>query len=454
MSRNKYQKILRAFFNSRGGDPFEATKGQSEIFRLVYEPAYKRVAITAATQYGKSDVTSMALILSAIQRPEKILLVAPSEKQAGIIMGYVIDHIFDNKLFLSLLEYEEALERLKRERSKKRITFKNGGEIMVLTANVGTVSKQSKDVMGFGGTMLVADEAALIPDTMFSKILRMVGGTNGKLVKISNPWERNHFDKSLNSDKYHSIVIDWRQAVAEGRLTQEFVDEARENMPELDFQVFYESRTPETGPEDSLIPISWIEAAAANSEHIPGLKQVGVDIARFGRDKNIYCFRDGNKLMRVETKEKSNLMEVSGWVEGLIEQDKPERVGIDIIGVGSGVYDRLNERNLEPQLIEVIAGESAQDSERFYNSRAEMYWNLRELMQPDQDGQSQICIPDDPELKRELYEIRYKYASDRKIRIEAKEELKKRLGRSPDKADALAIAFADLTAREGELYIG
>ena len=54
---------------------------------------------------------------------------------------------------------------------------------------------------------------------------------------------------------------------------------------------------------------------------------------------------------------------------------------------------------------------------------------------------SQISIPDDKELIKELSEIRYNYSSERKIKIEPKEEMKKRLGKSPDKADALALAF-------------
>jgi hypothetical protein len=75
------------------------------------------------------------------------------------------------------------------------------------------------------------------------------------------------------------------------------------------------------------------------------------------------------------------------------------------------------------------------------------------LFKPDDKGQSQISIPNDLELKRQLSEIRYKYSSERKLKIEAKEEMKKRLGGSPDKADGLALAFFEPSGIEPEMII-
>lgn len=125
---------------------------------MVYEPEYTRVGVKAVTQWGKSDVTSLALDKIATEereRREKILIVSPSERQSGVIMGYVIQHLFDHPYLQKSIEIEGSLERLQRERSKKRITFKGGSEIFILTAIAKEVRKEATNLMGFGATICV-----------------------------------------------------------------------------------------------------------------------------------------------------------------------------------------------------------------------------------------------------------------------------------------------------------
>lgn len=396
----------------------------------------------------------MALIMICVERKERIIIVAPSEKQANIIMSYVIQHIFDHPYLVQMIVYEGSLERLKQERSKKRITFRSGSEIMIITSDVTTVSKQAKAIMGFGATIVVADESSLIPDMMFSKILRMVGGTEGKLVKLGNPFERNHFFRSFFSDLYYQVIIRWQQAVSEGRITREFVEEARGEMPPMDFTVFYDCDFPEGGAEDALIPYDWIQLAVNQSGIGGDWSQVGLDVARYGRDKTIYTHRVGGKVMYIAEKQHADTMTVAGWAAQLLDKDKPETCAIDVVGIGAGVYDRLEE--LKYKVSPVNVGEAPSNDkmkEKFYNLRAEIHWNLREQFRPE-GTKSKISIPDDKDLIFQLSEIRYRYSSEKKIRIEAKEDMKARLGASPDKADSLGLAFAQVRPKEPQLWIG
>lgn len=466
----EYALITASFFKNMAGSNFILTPGQEEIFRTIYEPDIERATIRAITQYGKSEIAAMAVIIAAVERTEKILIISPSLKQSSIIMGKVIDHLFDNLFLTEMLEYTGSrLEQLRQERSKARLTLKNRSEIMMLTAEAKTVVREAKGLMGFGATMVIVDESSLIDDLMFSKILRMVGGGEGrKLVQLGNPFEDNHFGRAFRSPRYEKVIIKWQQALAEGRITQEFLDEAREEMPLMDWKIFYECEFPEMGAEDSLIPKNWLDDAVnqlgCSGEH----KQAGLDVARFGSDKTVYIFRQGGEVKRIETIGKMDTMEVVGWVRGFLEKDNPDVLAVDVIGIGSGVYDRLMElsdagtlKNQEGNLLgtemePVNVGEAPTDEEmkgKFFNLRAQISWNLRDLFKPDKTGQSQISIPDDGELRRQLGEIRYKYSSERKIKIEAKEEMKKRLGVSPDKADALALAFFDTTEMEPEMVI-
>jgi len=455
------QTAVRSLYKNRLGEPFELTLGQAEIFRSIYEPSFTRVTVKATTQYGKSDTASMALILAAVERREKILIVAPSSKQAGIIMGLVITHLFDNAIFPKAIEFSGSLERLKEERSKKRITFRNGSEIFILTANAREVKQNANSLMGFGATIVVVDESSLLPDSMFSRILRMVGGVkNGKLVQLGNPFEKNHFGRAFDSKRYYKISIGYKQALKEGRLSQEFLDEAREEMSQLEFQIFYECEFPKQGAVDALIPLDWIELAVnqdgCEGEH----KQGGLDVARFGGDRTVYIGRRGGLVHRIEEVESMDTMEVVGWSRKFMTEDEPEVVGVDVIGIGAGVCDRLYELSedgeVDCEIEEVNVGESPTSDEtkkKFMNLRAENYWHLRNMFKPDKNGKSQISIPDDVDLKKELKEIRYKFSSERKIKIEPKDEMKKRLGRSPDKADALMLAFCDLKAGQPDMYI-
>lgn len=451
------------YFLDLNGKNFILTPGQEEIFKAIYDQRILRVAIKATTQYGKSEVASMALLAVAVQRKEKILIIAPSAKQAGIIMGKVIEHIFNHDYFVKMVDYSVlAIERLRQEKSKSRITFKNGSEIMMLTAEAKFVAQESKSLMGFGATFVLVDESSLIPDSMYAKILRMVGGVDrGKLVQLGNPFENNHFGRAFEDKRYTHISIDWRQALAEKRITQEFLDEARENISELDWTVFYETKFPEGGAEDGLIPRAWIENAV-NQKGCEGEKtQSGLDVARFGRDKSVYIFRKGGDVKRIEVTEKMDTMEVVGWTRSFLDKDIPDVHCTDVVGLGAGVHDRLMEVQSdtewsETDIIPVNVGEAPSHEEakqKFFNLRAEIFWNLRVLFKPDNNGHSQISIPNDVELKRQLEEIRYRYSSERKIKIEAKEDMKKRIGVSPDKSDALALAFWNTSTYEPELQI-
>ena len=461
--QRKYYDRARTYFKDLDGNDFLLTLGQIEIYRAIFHPKIRRVTVKAITQYGKSEVASMALLNACVERKEKVLIIAPSIKQASIIMGKVIQHIFDNPMITGLVDYSErTVERLKQEKSKTRITFKNGSEIMMLTAEAKTVAREAKGLMGFGATIVLIDESSLITDSMYSKILRMVGGVKkGKLIQLGNPFESNHFGRSFESKRYYKISIDWKQALAEGRITQEFLDEAREDMGDMDWLIFYECKFPETGVEDALISRQWIENAVnqqgCGGDHV----QSGLDVARFGRDRTVYVLRKGGNVERIEETEKMDTMEVVGWVRGFLSKDKPDIHCTDVVGIGSGVHDRLEEVQdgtewEDTELVPVNVGASATDDEmkeKFYNLRAEIFWHLRKMFKPDKNGRSQISIPNDPTLKRELGEIRYKYSSERKIKIEAKDEMKKRLGNSPDKADALALAFFDTTESEPGMMI-
>lgn len=125
-----------------------------------------------------------------------------------------------------------------------------------------------------------------------------------------------------------------------------------------------------------------------------------------------------------------------GRVAALAEEWPNASVKVDEIGVGAGVLDRLKELGIQAEGVNV--GEAAWDSEHFANRRAEIFWGLRERFRT-----GDIAIPaDDTTLLAQLTSLRFSYTSRGQIKLESKEDMRKRGLPSPDRADALAIAFA------------
>ena len=106
---------------------------------------------------------------------------------------------------------------------------------------------------------------------------------------------------------------------------------------------------------------------------------------------------------------------------------------IDEIGLGGGMLDRLKEQGHTARAFN--ASRVSQYPDRFHNLRAEAFWGLRILL-----DQGKIALPKDDALWEELCGLMWKVNSTGKVQIEAKDEFRARLGRSPDRADAVAMA--------------
>ena len=96
------------------------TQGQTGLFRAIYEKQHPRIQFDCYTQYGKSDIVSMAVLLRATTFPEKWPIVGATKDKAGIIMGKLIKHIFENDYTLAKFEVgaDESLEMIKRYKAK------------------------------------------------------------------------------------------------------------------------------------------------------------------------------------------------------------------------------------------------------------------------------------------------------------------------------------------------
>lgn len=195
-----------------------------------------------------------------------------------------------------------------------------------------------------------------------------------------------------------------------------------------------------------LIPTKWIEIAQKRWRETPRpdlpLTALGVDVARGGDDKTAIALRYGAWFAPVITYPGSQTPN-GPMVAGLVLKERTHDevdINVDVIGVGASVYDAI--RGQISRVTGVNFSEHSDAKDRsgklgFVNVRAEAYWKLREALDPDYGAD--IALPDDSELKSDLCAPRWSLKTNG-IQVESKEEIIKRLGRSPDKGDAVALA--------------
>lgn len=166
---------------------------------------------------------------------------------------------------------------------------------------------------------------------------------------------------------------------------------------------------------------------------------IGLDIARFGDDETVFCFRRGRICERFEAYRKKDTVEVANIVTHYIQQYRPYRIFLDIGGQGAGVYDILTDRGFREVVRGISFGEKAIQSDRYVNKRAEMWDGIRQWL----TGTSPVYLPNDTAITDDLCDVNKKYDRLGRLQLEEKESLKRRLGRSPDWGDALALTFAE-----------
>ena len=165
--------------------------------------------------------------------------------------------------------------------------------------------------------------------------------------------------------------------------------------------------------------------------------RMGVDVARFGDAESVICIRRGSRVEHlIPLKRGLDTMQVADEVKAWADALRVPAVFVDENGGGGGVVDRLGV--LGVPVIGVEAGGKAKRPSQFVDMRAEIFWELARLFREDA-----IDIPDDAVLAGQLLALRYDISSTGRIRLESKTSLRKRGVKSPDRADALALAFME-----------
>lgn len=194
--------------------------------------------------------------------------------------------------------------------------------------------------------------------------------------------------------------------------------------------------------ELQLIPQDWVAEARKRpvySTMHDGLV-MSIDIARGGADNNVIRFRRGMdarsiKKLKIPGSETRDTTKFAMKVCTLIDEHNPDAVFVDSTGVGGPVADQIRKLRPNATVIDINFGSGSPDP-KFLNMRTYMWWQMREALRAG------LAIEDDPELERELTAPNYNTDAKEIVHLEKKKDIKKRLGMSPDDADALCLSFA------------
>jgi len=290
----------------------------------------------------------------------------------------------------------------------------------------------------------ILDEAKAIPPATWDAIEGAFSSGDCYALAISTPGARSgrFYDihrHAAGLENWHTRHVTLAEAIKAGRVSAEWAESMRklwgEDSPVYQARVLGEF--PEQS-ESSLFNLTLIEQARERELEPNGKPHLGVDVARYGNDDS--CLFDVEKpcVMSAEVWHGNDLMQSAGRVAATMKY-RGASASVDSIGIGAGVVDRLREDGLNANGVNVSLPPI--DGEHYENIRAEMYFLLRNALREGEIDLTRLSKEIYDRLCGELTAFEFSYTSKGKLKLEPKEETKKRLGYSPDVADALALAW-------------
>lgn len=326
----------------------------------------------------------------------------------------------------------------------ERVLIKAAPELSFAVARTAR-PERPEALQGFHAETLAffIEEASGIDDIIFETAGGALSSENSWVFMFANPTRASgYFYRSHTTNR-----ASWRTYTVpcshSSRVSPDYASEiAREYGEDSNvYRVRVSGEFP-LSEDDSVISLSLVESAI-NRDVSPSEAGVvwGLDVARFGDDTTALCKRRGNMVLEpLKEWKKIDLMQTVGIIvrefnETPIEH-RPGAINVDVIGLGAGVVDRLRELQLPVRGINV--GEQASsDPARYMRMRDELWFKAREWF-----DKRDVMIVDDPGLISELVQPKYKIESTGKLKVESKDDMKKRGIKSPNRADAFCLTFA------------
>ncbi len=419
--------------------PKKSTRTSKRKVTIPYKPRYPQTLIHSALeahrfcvlvthrQMGKTVCAINHLLKCALQntRPApRYFYISPFLKQTKLIAWDYVKR------------FTRPLPDVKLAEGELCAQLPNGAKIWLLGAD------NPDALRGTYADGVVLDEYAQIKPDVFTEIVRpMLVSRAGWALFTGTPKGQNQFYELYNyARKTAQTDSDWWcglfPADETGVISAPELEQIHRQTPEHLFRQEYLCDFTADADDvlissDTVVQASGRKYAPAEIAHAP--KIIGVDPARFGADRSVIFCRQGLQTFEPEVLRKTDNMTLAAHVAAAIQNFHPDAVFIDA-GCGGGVIDRL--RQLGFSVTEINFGAAPLKAGQYANKRAEMWGEMRAWLQ------NGGALPAMAELRADLCGVRYSFDPAGKLKLESKETLKERTGRSPDLADALALTFA------------
>jgi hypothetical protein len=425
---------------------------QAEILDAL--PAKRRVAVRGPHGLGKSFQGALLVNWFATTRDLagadwKIITTASAWRHLEVYLWPEI-HKWAGRIDFAALG--RAPYDPRRELLDLRLKLNHGAATAVASNQPERIEGAHADEL-----LYLLDEAKIVPPATWDSIEGAFSGAgsdtaaNAYAFAMSTPGPPSgrFYDIHRRAPGYE----DWwvrhvtlEEAVASGRISREWAEQ-RARQWGTDSAIYHNRVLGEfhASDEDSVIPLAWLEAAIerwhvwdrAGRPSPGGPLWTGVDVGR-GGDETVLAARDGWAVTLESNRRRDTMATVA------LVQARDGRAIIDVVGLGAGVYDRLRELGARPLAYTGSGKTPVRDRSGkfgFTNVRSAAYWHLRELLDPAYEPT--LALPPDDLMISDLTTPTWDVTTGipPKIQVETKDKVVERLGRSPDRGDAVAMAL-------------
>lgn len=408
------------------------TKQQEEVLRAI--PKTDSIAVSAGHGIGKTALQSWIILWFLWTHPySKVPVTAPTQHQLFDVLWSELSMWLDKSNLRDWFRW-----------SKTHLRHVVAPEEWFAVAQTAS-AKNPESIQGYHSKnlLILADEASGIDDAIFDA-LEGAQTTDTKMFMFSNP---TRLTGRFHEAFFGKDAAMWKtfkfSSIDSPLVSKKYVErmEKRYGHDSDIFRVRVLGKFPQHN-EDTFIHITDVFNATMREGTSNKTVSIGVDVGR-GRDESVIVAVSGTKIIKVVRKHEKDLMKFVGMItaveQNLLSQGyEITAFKIDDTGVGGGVTDRLNElrRNgmFKSKVVPINFASNATDK---YHARIgdQMWENMNDLIKIS------LSLPEDDELISQLSQRKYQMLSNGKIMLEPKQSMRRRGLKSPDIADALALAL-------------
>jgi phage terminase large subunit len=404
----------------------------------------KRLSIRSGHRVGKSAFMSWSILwFMSCFFPTKVGCTAPTATQMSDVLWAELS-LWHRRLCQRAPELGEQFEWTREE-----FRIKEAPKQSFAVARTARAEKpEALQGLHAKHVMIVVDEASGVPEAVFEAGRGSLAAENSYVILASNPTRLS----GLFYETHHKLRKLWATIRVCG---EDVPTQSQQFRDEIIYQYgrdsnYYRVRVQGDFPnseDDVVIPLDLCDAAKIRDVSPFGNEIWGIDVARFGADRTVLVRRCDNATLAEHVSwSGTDTMQTAGkiyarWLDTPPE-GRPKMIFVDVIGIGAGVVDRLQE--LQVPVTGVNVAEEASVDDRYNRLRDELWFNARRWLErkncklfPDETLIAELCLP------------KYAFTSTGKLKVESKDELKKRYPRSPDVADAFCMTFAQSSEHKG-----